>query len=57
VELVTTGALAKALGVSRAAVHRWVGIGLLVPDVTTPGGHHRWDVERVRAQLRGQKKR
>lgn len=49
----TTGALAKALGVSRAAVNRWVGIGLLVPDVTTPGGHHRWDIERVRVQLGG----
>jgi hypothetical protein len=53
VELVSTGALAKALGVSRAAVNRWVGTGLLVPDVTTPGGHHRWDVDRVREQLGG----
>lgn len=52
-ELVSTGALAKALGVSRAAVNRWVGTGLLVPDVTTPGGHHRWDLERVRGQLGG----
>lgn len=52
-ELVTTGALAKALGVSRGAVNKWVGVGLLVPDVTTPGGHHRWDVERVREQLSG----
>lgn len=52
-ELVTTGALAKALGVSRAAVNRWVGTGLLVPDVTTPGGHHRWDLDRVREQLDG----
>lgn len=52
-ELVTTGALAKALGVSRAAVNRWVGTGLLVPDVTTPGGHHRWNVDRVREQLGG----
>jgi hypothetical protein len=53
VELLSTGALAKALGVSRAAVNRWVGTGLLVPDVTTPGGHHRWDVDRVREQFGG----
>jgi hypothetical protein len=53
VELMTTGVLAKALGVSRAAVNRWVATGLLVPDVTTPGGHHRWDVDRVREQLGG----
>ena len=51
-ELVTTGELAKALGVSRGAINRWQNEGLITPDVTTPGGHHRWDVERVRARLR-----
>jgi DNA-binding transcriptional MerR regulator len=54
---VSTGDLAKALGVSRGAVIRWVNAGLITPDVTTPGGHHRWDVKRVREQLRGQRKR
>jgi DNA-binding transcriptional MerR regulator len=56
-DLVSTGDLAKALGVSRGAVIRWVNSGLITPDVTTPGGHHRWDVKRVREQLRGQRKR
>ncbi len=56
-DLVTTGDLAKALGVSRGAVIRWVNDELITPDVTTPGGHHRWSVERVREQLKGQRKR
>jgi predicted site-specific integrase-resolvase len=51
-ELVTSGHLAKALGVSRGAVNRWLNEGLISPDLTTPGGHHRWNVDRVRAQLR-----
>ncbi|MFC4945811.1 MerR family DNA-binding transcriptional regulator [Pseudonocardia sp. GCM10023141] len=50
--LLTTGELAKELGVSRGAVVKWTNAGMIKPEVTTPGGHHRWDAERVREQLR-----
>ena len=48
----TTGELARELGVSRGAVLKWVRAGLITPEFTTPGGHHRWDVDKVREQLR-----
>lgn len=41
--LVTTAEAAKQLGVAD---------GLVTPDLITPGGHQRWDVDRLRAQLR-----
>jgi DNA-binding transcriptional MerR regulator len=49
--LVSTGELAKELGVSRGAVLKWVNRNMITPEFTTPGGHHRWDVDLVRAQL------
>ena len=49
---VTTTQAAKALGVSRRAMQMWVKEGLIEPDHRTPGGHMRWDVERLREQLR-----
>ncbi|MGI5127267.1 MerR family DNA-binding transcriptional regulator [Pseudonocardia sp. CA-107938] len=49
--LVTTGQLAEELGVSRGAVNKWHREGLITPVLTTPGGHHRWDVDQVREQL------
>lgn len=51
VDLLTTGELAKALGVSRGAVQSWQRGGLITPQFTTPGGHHRWVLDDVRAQL------
>jgi DNA-binding transcriptional MerR regulator len=51
-ELVTSGQAAKALGVSLRSLQHWVREGKLVPDYVTPGGHARWDVERVRHELR-----
>jgi excisionase family DNA binding protein len=50
--LLTTGELARELGVSRGAVVKWVRDGLIVPEFTTPGGHLRWDLEDVRRQVR-----
>lgn len=49
---VTTGQAAKLLGVSIRSLQQWVKDGLLEPDHRTPGGHMRWDVERLRAELR-----
>jgi excisionase family DNA binding protein len=50
--LLSTGELARELGVSRAAVLKWANDGLITPAFTTPGGHLRWDLEDVRRQVR-----
>jgi DNA-binding transcriptional MerR regulator len=50
--LVTTKQAADELGVSARSLSRWAKDGTLEPDLTTPGGHYRWDVERLRAELR-----
>lgn len=49
---VTTGQAADALGVSVRAMQMWVKKGLIEPDHRTPGGHMRWDVDRLREELR-----
>ena len=50
-KLLTTGELAQELGVSRGAVNKWQNQKIITPALTTPGGHHRWDLDAVRAQL------
>lgn len=52
--LLTTGELARELGVSRSAVLKWANANppLITPEFTTPGNHHRWNLEAVREQLR-----
>src|SRR5690242_4831633 len=51
-ELVPTSQAAKAVGVSARSLARWAQEGTLQPDLVTPGGHLRWNVERLREQLR-----
>ncbi len=48
----TTGELAKELGVSRGAVLRWATEKIITPRFITAGGHYRWDVDDVHAELR-----
>lgn len=48
---VSTGEAARALGVDIRSLQRWVQRGEIEPDYVTPGGHYRWDVERIRAEL------
>ena len=50
--LVTTGQAAQELGIAPSTLTRWVERGLVAPDLTTAGGHYRWDVDRLRAELR-----
>jgi DNA-binding transcriptional MerR regulator len=50
--LVSTGEAARALGMDRRSLQRWAKDGLIEPDAVTPGGHMRWDVERLRTDLR-----
>lgn len=39
---ITTRQVADRFGVNIATVRRWVNAGIVTPDVTTPGGHHRF---------------
>jgi DNA-binding transcriptional MerR regulator len=48
----TTGELAKLLGISRATVQRYRNSGDLTPAETTPAGHARWIEADVREQMR-----
>jgi excisionase family DNA binding protein len=49
---ITTGEAASALGISSATLTRWVAAGIVVPAERTAGGHFRWDMTSLRAQLR-----
>ena len=49
--LLTSGELAKELGVSLRTVQRWVADGAIEPEFRTAGGHGRYDPESVREQL------
>jgi DNA-binding transcriptional MerR regulator len=48
---VTTGTAARALGISTATLTRWVARGYVTPAETTAGGHYRWDLDVLRAQV------
>lgn len=50
--LVTTAELARVLGINTRTIQRWRAQGVLTPEVSTPGGHARWDIEKVKQQLR-----
>lgn len=45
----TTSDVAERFGVNVATVRRWVNDGRVKPDVTTPGGHHRFTDETIAA--------
>jgi len=49
--LLPTGEAAKAVGVDRTTLARWVSEGKVTPTWKTPGGHARWDVEDLKRQL------
>jgi DNA-binding transcriptional MerR regulator len=48
---VTTGIAARALGISTATLTRWVANGTVTPAQTTAGGHYRWDLPVLRAEV------
>jgi len=45
--LVSTGEAARRLGVNLRTLQRWASDGLITPDWITPGGHMRWNVDRL----------
>lgn len=55
--LVPTGEAAKAVGVDVRTLQRWVNRGLIEPHGYTAGGHMRWDVDRLRDELRAMQQR
>lgn len=51
-KLVSTAVAARELGVAVRTLQLWAQQGTVIPDLVTPGGHARWDVERLRRELR-----
>jgi DNA-binding transcriptional MerR regulator len=49
---ITTGEAARAIGISSATLTRWAAAGIVTPAERTAGGHFRWDMTSLRAQLR-----
>ena len=56
-KLVSTGEAARRLGVNLRTLQRWASDGLIEPDWVTPGGHMRWNVERLLQQPRDEEDR
>ncbi|WP_199700566.1 MerR family transcriptional regulator [Jiangella rhizosphaerae] len=52
-----TGVAAKAVGVDPTTLMRWWHKGLVTPEYVTPGGHARWDLEKLKEQLRALRQR
>jgi DNA-binding transcriptional MerR regulator len=50
-KLVSTSEAARELGVNQSTLSRWATKGIVQPAQRTVGGHMRWDVEKLRAQL------
>ncbi|NWJ69612.1 MerR family transcriptional regulator [Pseudonocardia sp. ICBG1122] len=50
--MVGTGAAAAAVGVDPATLWRWERAGRVKAELRTAGGQLRWDIDRLRAQLR-----
>src|SRR5215831_4895300 len=48
---VTTGVAARDLGISTATLTRWAAAGTVTPAQRTAGGHYRWDLTVLRAQV------
>ncbi len=56
-KLVSSAVTAAELGVSQRTLQQWTADGLVKPDLWTPGGHARWDVDRLREELREKRER
>jgi len=50
-KLVSTSEAARQLGVNQSTLSRWAAKGIVQPAQRTVGGHMRWDIEKLRAQL------
>lgn len=50
--LVSTGRAARALSIAPRTLQRYLEAGIVRPAEQTAGGHHRWDVDDLRRQIR-----
>jgi excisionase family DNA binding protein len=50
-DLVSTSTAARELGVNQSTLSRWAKEGRVRPAQRTIGGHMRWDMADLRAQL------
>ncbi|RCW38825.1 helix-turn-helix protein [Halopolyspora algeriensis] len=55
--LLTSGQLAKELGISHQSITHYARTGQLEPALVTPGGQYRWNLDDVHRQLREMRKR
>jgi hypothetical protein len=53
--LLSSGEIARRVGVAPATISAWVRQGRLVPTVTTMGGRYRWHWSDVQRQMRAQR--
>jgi excisionase family DNA binding protein len=51
-ELVSSTELAKALSVSHRTIQRWIAAGKIEAEFRTVGGQYKFNIEKVREQLR-----
>jgi excisionase family DNA binding protein len=51
-EVVSSTELAKALDVSHRTIQRWIAAGKIHAEFRTVGGQYKFNVEKVREQLR-----
>jgi len=51
-KLLTSGQLARELGLAAGTVSRYAREGILTPEVITAGGQYRFDLDRAREELR-----
>lgn len=56
-DLVPTGKAAQAVGVDHATLVRWWNRGYVTPELVTPGGHARWDLDALKRQLQERRQR
>jgi excisionase family DNA binding protein len=54
--LITSGEVARRLGVTTGAIGAWVRQGVLTPAFRTPGGRNRFRWSEVQEQLREQRR-
>lgn len=49
--LLTSSQLAAELGLSRQSIARYAARGWITPELRTPGGQYRWNLDDVKAEM------
>lgn len=56
-KLIGSGEAAAALGINARTLQRWWSEGMVEPEIVTAGGQARWDLEKLKEQLRARRRR